>query len=43
LNFASSIYDALEAANIGDLEPFDALIAGVVVALFERVFEVVGD
>lgn len=35
-------YDALEAANNGDLEPFDALIAGVVIASLERVLEVVG-
>jgi Fic family protein len=36
-------YDALEAANNGDLEPFDALIASVVIASLERVLEVVGD
>jgi Fic family protein len=35
-------YDALEAANNGDLEPFDVLIASVVIASLERVLEVVG-
>jgi Fic family protein len=35
-------YDALEAANNGDLEPFDALMTSVVIAALERVLEVVG-
>jgi Fic family protein len=36
-------YNALEAANNGVLEPFDALIASIVIASLERVLEVVGD
>jgi Fic family protein len=41
IELRAQYYDALEAANNGDLEPFDVLIVEVVVASLERVLEVV--